>query len=44
VTTSAEFRKGSGVFEVVFVGDTISREALQKQENYHRTHRKGTDI
>jgi hypothetical protein len=28
----------------VFVGDTISREALQKQESYHRTHCKGTDI
>jgi ribosomal protein S12 len=32
------------IWEVVFVGDTISREALQKQESYHRTHRKGTDI
>jgi ribosomal protein S12 len=32
------------IWEVVFVGDTISRQALQKQESYHRTHRKGTDI
>jgi len=32
------------IWEVVYVGDTISREALQKQESYHRTHRKGTDI
>jgi hypothetical protein len=33
-----------GRWEVVYVGDTMSAESLQKQASFYRTHRKGTDI